>query len=142
MTSSKLIAFSLCLGASGWALAAEPLLTPQALSPLLQQPGVRVIDIRDPKAFAAQHIPGAVNAPYGQWRGPATNPGELPDHDKLVALVQKLGLTAATHAGGQAIFPTLHPWWLYETRGLFAQTQLHRPSQCVDHVVVHTGRKT
>jgi len=29
---------------------------------------------------------------------PATNPGELPDHDKLVALVQKLGLTAATHA--------------------------------------------
>ena len=98
MTSSKLIAFSLCLGASGWALAAEPLLTPQALSPLLQQPGVRVIDIRDPKAFAAQHIPGAVNAPYGQWRGPATNPGELPDHDKLVALVQKLGLTAATHA--------------------------------------------
>ena len=98
MTSSKLIAFSLCLGASGWALAAEPLLTPQALSPLLQQPGVRVIDIRDPKAFAAQHIPGAVNAPYGQWRGPASNPGELPDHDKLVALVQKLGLTAATHA--------------------------------------------
>lgn len=98
MTSSKLIAFSLCLGASGWALAAEPLLTPQALSPLLQQPGVRVIDIRDPKAFAAQHIPGAVNAPYGQWRGPATNPGELPDHDKLVTLVQKLGLTAATHA--------------------------------------------
>ena len=98
MTSSKLIAFSLCLGASGWALAAEPLLTPQALSPLLQQPGVRVIDIRDPKAFAAQHIPGAVNAPYGQWRGPATHPGELPDHDKLVALVQKLGLTAATHA--------------------------------------------
>ena len=98
MTSSKLIAFSLCLGASGWALAAEPLLTPQALSPLLQHPGVRVIDIRDPKAFAAQHIHGAVNAPYGQWRGPATNPGELPDHDKLVALVQKLGLTAATHA--------------------------------------------
>jgi thiosulfate/3-mercaptopyruvate sulfurtransferase len=113
MTSSKLIAFSLCLGASGWALAAEPLLTPQALSPLLQQPGVRVIDIRDPKAFAAQHIPGAVNAPYGQWRGPATNPGELPDHDKLVALVQKLGLTATTHAWWSPPArtpPTSAPW--------------------------------
>ena len=58
----------------------------------------RVIDIRPPKDFAANHIPGAVNAPYGKWRGPATNPGELPDHDKLVALVQSLGLTPETHA--------------------------------------------
>ena len=62
------------------------------------QPQVRVIDIRPPKDFAANHIPGAVNAPYGKWRGPATNPGELPDHDKLVALVQSLGLTPETHA--------------------------------------------
>jgi thiosulfate/3-mercaptopyruvate sulfurtransferase len=59
---------------------------------------VRVIDIRDPKSYAGQHIPGAVNAPYGKWRGPAGNPGELPELPKLTALVQSLGLTPATHA--------------------------------------------
>ena len=101
-SSQTLIAFSLCLSASGWALAAEPLLTPQQLAALLPQAQasatVRVIDIRDPKSFAENHIPGAVNAPYGQWRGPATNPGELPDHAKLVALLQSLGLKADSHA--------------------------------------------
>ena len=98
MKHQHIFAFALTMGASGWALAAPPLLSPAELSPLLQQPQVRVIDIRTPKEFAANHIQGAVNAPYGKWRGPATNPGELPDHDKLVALVQSLGLTADTHA--------------------------------------------
>lgn len=94
----RLLILAMCLGTSGWALAAPPLLSAEQLQPLLQAPHVRVVDIRDPKSFAAQHVPGAVNAPYSQWRGPATNPGELPDNDKLVALLQKLGLTADTHA--------------------------------------------
>ncbi len=94
----KLIALALSLGSTGWSLAAQPLLTPAALQPLLKDPQVRVIDIREPKGFDAAHIPGAVNAPYGKWRGPASNPGELPDQAKLVALVQSLGLTPATHA--------------------------------------------
>ncbi|MDR2325063.1 MAG: sulfurtransferase [Acidovorax sp.] len=96
--NQKLIAAALLFSSSGWALAAQPLLTPAALSPLLKDPQLRVIDIRDAKGFAAAHIPGAVNAPYAQWRGPASNPGELPDQAKLVALVQSLGLTAQTHA--------------------------------------------
>jgi thiosulfate/3-mercaptopyruvate sulfurtransferase len=54
--------------------------------------------IRDAKSYAANHIPGAVNAPYGQWRGPAENPGELPALPKLTTLVQSLGLTPASHA--------------------------------------------
>ena len=92
------LGLGLSLGASGWAIAAQPLLTPEQLQPLLQQTDVRLIDIRDPKAFEGGHIASAVNAPYGKWRGPATNPGELPDQSKLVALVQSLGLTPATHA--------------------------------------------
>lgn len=92
------LGLGLSLGASGWAIAAQPLLTPEQLQPLLQQADVRLIDIRDPKAFEGGHIASAVNAPYGKWRGPATNPGELPDQSKLVALVQSLGLTPATHA--------------------------------------------
>ena len=80
------------------AFAAQPLLSPQELQTRLSDPQVRVIDIRDPKSYAANHIPGAVNAPYGQWRGPADNPGELPALPKLTTLVQSLGLTPTTHA--------------------------------------------
>ncbi|NKE64783.1 sulfurtransferase [Ramlibacter sp. RBP-2] len=94
----KILVFALSLAAAGLSFAAQPLLTPAELKPLLGNPSVRVIDIRDPKSYAGQHIPGAVNAPYGKWRGPATNPGELPELPKLTALVQSLGLTPATHA--------------------------------------------
>lgn len=95
----KHILFTLSLTTlASHALAAQPLLTPQELSPLLEQPQVRVIDIRDAQGFAANHIPGAANAPYGQWRGPASNPGDVPPIDKLVALVQQLGLQADSHA--------------------------------------------
>ena len=54
------------------------------------QDAVRIIDIRDPKAYGERHIPGALNAPYGKWRGPATNPGELPELPKLTELVREL----------------------------------------------------
>ena len=92
----KLLALALFATAVHTAWAAQPLLTPAELSAQATPP--RVIDIRDPAAYGAQHIPGAVNAPYGKWRGPASNPGELPDSLKLTELVQSLGLTPATHA--------------------------------------------
>lgn len=80
------------------ALAAQALLSPAELKALQGQPGVRIIDIRNPKAYDDKHIPGAVSAPYGTWRGPATNPGELPPLPRLTALVQRLGLTPEVHA--------------------------------------------
>lgn len=86
-----------------WALsfnvsAAQPLLSPSELQAQSNNIGVRIIDIRDPKTYAASHIEGSVNAPYGKWRGAANNPGELPEIKKLTALVQSLGLTPDTHA--------------------------------------------
>ncbi len=80
------------------AFAAQPLLSPAELQAKLSDTNVRVIDIRDPKSYAANHITGAVSAPYGAWRGPASNPGELPTLPKLTTLVQSLGLTPSTHA--------------------------------------------
>jgi thiosulfate/3-mercaptopyruvate sulfurtransferase len=80
------------------AVAAQPLLTPNELQSKLTDPTVRVIDIRDPKSYATNHVPGSVSAPYGKWRGPASNPGELPALNKLTELVQSLGLTPDTHA--------------------------------------------
>ena len=96
MKSLTLLLSGLALSVSGF--AAQPLLSPQELQAKLSDPQVRVIDIRDPKSYAADHIPGAVNAPYGKWRGPATNPGELPPLPALTQLVQSLGLSPTVHA--------------------------------------------
>ncbi len=94
MKKISTLLLSLAFGAA--ACAAQPLLSPAELQAKLPQ--VRVIDIRDAKAYAAGHIAGAVNAPYARWRGPAHNPGELPELPKLTTLVQSLGLTPTTHA--------------------------------------------
>ncbi|WP_429949512.1 rhodanese-like domain-containing protein [Comamonas sediminis] len=102
MTTFRHLAVASALLASSWltaAHAAQPLLSPAELASAQQGAAAPVvIDIREPKLYAEGHIPGALNAPYGKWRGPATNPGELPDLPKLTALLQSLGLTPATHA--------------------------------------------
>lgn len=93
----KLAAFIFTLLLSASAIAAEPLLSASAVQSGLAVPNTVVLDIRDPKSYAAGHIAGSLNAPYGTWRGPATNPGELPSMDQLTKLVQRLGLTPETH---------------------------------------------
>jgi thiosulfate/3-mercaptopyruvate sulfurtransferase len=94
----KTFVFAAALAAAGASFAAQPLLTPAELKAQLGKPDVRVIDIRDAKAYAADHIPGALNAPYETWRGPASNPGQTPEMAKLTANVRALGLDAGTHA--------------------------------------------
>ncbi|HMN20831.1 MAG TPA: rhodanese-like domain-containing protein [Ottowia sp.] len=81
----------------GTTAAGQPLLTPTQLQALLQEdPGVRLVDVREGPAYALQHLPGAVSAPYGRWRLVDQNLGLPPTADELVALVQDLGLTPDT----------------------------------------------
>lgn len=95
----KLLAVAVIATAAHAAWSAQPLLTPAELATQQTQANApRVIDIRDPASYSAGHIPGAINAPYGKWRGPADNPGALLDTPKLTELAQSLGLTASTHA--------------------------------------------
>lgn len=75
----------------------SPLLTPAELEALLDQPNVRVLDIRPPDAYAAGHIPGAVNTPYGEFRGPADNAGALRSEAELTALLRRAGIDRDTH---------------------------------------------
>lgn len=93
------MAFFLWFGVMGVQAAplSQPILDVHELSALMPLPNVRVIDIRDPKEYAAAHIPGALSAPYGQWRGPANNPGQLADESYLQQLVRSLGLTTDQH---------------------------------------------
>ncbi|MEO0821240.1 MAG: rhodanese-like domain-containing protein [Pseudomonadota bacterium] len=75
--------------ATGW----SKLIGPGALEALMAGPEAPVLlDIRSPKDFAAAHLPGAANAPYGRWRGPRENPGALIDDDRLTALLQGAGI--------------------------------------------------
>lgn len=78
--------------------AAPPLIAPDALHALIADDAVRVIDVREAPAYALQHVPTAVSAPYGLWRGAGDNPGQLPPQAELTELVQSLGLTPDTHA--------------------------------------------
>lgn len=94
---NKVAAIFLGLLLSFSAIAAEPLLSAQAVQAGITAPNTVLIDIRDPKSYASGHIAGSLNAPYGTWRGPATNPGELPSIANLSKLVQRLGLTPDTH---------------------------------------------
>jgi len=94
----RFIALAAGLVAATLTWAAQPLLTPAELRALLGNPNLRVLDIRDGKAYGTNHIPGAISAPYGSWRGPASNPGELPEINKLASQLQKLGLSPETHA--------------------------------------------
>ena len=76
-------------------VAPAPLLTVAELKPLLGQPGVRVLDIRADKDYAGGHIPGAVNTPYGKYRGPKENPGQLPAEAAVTQVLQALTLLPA-----------------------------------------------
>ncbi len=89
------VAFFLCLiFSSAQAATYQPLVEAQQLSQAIAaQPQLQLIDIRSPEDFAAGHIPGARSAPYGQWRGPANNPGQLADDAYFQTLTRKLGLT-------------------------------------------------
>jgi len=94
-----LIALSLSLLPS--LAAAQPLLSADELAARLGDPALRIVDIRAAPAkekfsYASGHIPGALSAPYGRWRGPASNPGALPDTAALQALIRALGIDAAT----------------------------------------------
>src|SRR5699024_2242640 len=79
------------------AAAPQALLNSHELVALLDSGSVQPIDIRSPEAYAAGHFPQAISAPYAQWRGPAHNPGELPDTEALQAFVRQLGLTPEQH---------------------------------------------
>lgn len=80
-----------------------PLVTAADLSSALQTDPPVILDIRAPRAaegkpnvetYTAGHIPGALNAPYGRFRGPAENPGQPPSEAELSTLLRELGLEA------------------------------------------------
>jgi len=80
--------------------ALSPLIAPAQLAGILEEAQPLVLDIRAPGGaeeagtYGAGTIEGAVNAPYGLFRGPSGNPGQLPTEEALTATLRALGVTA------------------------------------------------
>jgi len=84
---------ALGLGAGSAAAAAwNKLVAPAELSGLIAAGDVTILDIRSPKDYAAGHVAGALNAPYGSWRGPKENPGARLDDARLTERLTSLGI--------------------------------------------------
>ena len=120
---ARLILLLLPLATAAHADPLPPLLAASELAARLNEGALRVIDIRADEGPA--YLPGAVAAPYAQWRGPTDNPGRLPEAAALSALLQRLGIDASTpvvvvHAGDD---PTdfgaaARVYWTLKTAGV------------------------
>lgn len=95
-TNLKQIAVSAALLVAGTSAAFAgsfgPLITPERLQDLIETDAPQILDIRG-EAYDAGHIAGAVSAPYGLFRGPADNPGQVPGTEQLETTFESLGLT-------------------------------------------------
>ncbi|MEL6264650.1 MAG: rhodanese-like domain-containing protein [Pseudomonadota bacterium] len=87
--------------------------------------GAVMIDIRAPKAYRAGHLPGAVNVPYGAWRGPRENPGALISDETLTGLLQSAGIApdstvvVVNEGDSPAAFgATARVYWTLKSAGL------------------------
>jgi thiosulfate/3-mercaptopyruvate sulfurtransferase len=85
----------------GW----SPLLSPEELAAILEADSfeeVRILQVNGDHSDG--YIPGAVRAPYPEWRGPDDNPGALPEISQFHAILERTGIEADTpvvvvHAG-------------------------------------------
>ena len=97
---------TLALFLSNSAFAAQPLVDVNWIKDHSCDPGVRVLDIRNPldggsrTDYLKGHIPCAVHTDYlkGGWRGLVNKvPGQLPPTDKIAKLIGDLGIDNNTH---------------------------------------------
>lgn len=103
VTAALVMPLAAVAAPEGWA----PVLSAEELATILEREGgeVRVVQINADAAVG--YLPHAVRAPYAEWRGPAENPGMLPETAQLHAVLERTGIEADTpvvvvHAGTDA----------------------------------------
>jgi thiosulfate/3-mercaptopyruvate sulfurtransferase len=104
-----------------------PLVDPAWLAANLGSDDLRVLDIQSSKDYARFHVPGAVNAPYGQWRtgekDPA-GPSMIPPVERLESLIGGLGIDnqsrvviVATGRGAGDLAASARVFWTFKVLG-------------------------
>lgn len=86
--------------AFGGSAVAQPLVDVAWLKANKDQPGVVVLDVQSPGAYAGSHIPGALNTDFAKsgWRAEKNGiPDMMNDPDKLASLIGSYGIDNATH---------------------------------------------
>lgn len=86
-----LTSIAVLMGSAASAATFGPLVTPTDLASQAEAVQPIVLDIRD-KGYEQGHVPDAVSAPYAAFRGPAANPGAVPDAAALEQTYERLGL--------------------------------------------------
>jgi thiosulfate/3-mercaptopyruvate sulfurtransferase len=89
ITNAALV--SILFAANAFAQTFGPLVEPAELASQRSSVNPVILDIR--KGYEEGHIPGAVSAPYGLFRGTSENPGKLFDIAKLEADLERIGLS-------------------------------------------------
>lgn len=77
--------------------ANTPVIKAADLDRAIAQKNVRILDIRSPQEYAAGHIPGAVNTPYGDFRGPKENAGALRPAADITKVLRAAGVAQGQH---------------------------------------------
>jgi len=120
---ARLLLLLLPLAGAVHASTLPPLLAAGELAERAGGGALRIVDVRS--GGDLKYVPGAVAAPYADWRGPADNPGQLPDAPALSALLQRLGIDASTpvvvvHEGDDAtdFGAAARVYWTLKTAGV------------------------
>ncbi|WP_371380002.1 sulfurtransferase [Sporomusa aerivorans] len=98
----------------------QSLVTPENVSAMLKSGTVKLIDVRPPEHYRAEHLPGAVNTWWSDYQD--TN-GLVPSPEHLAALLSKLGInnqdTIVLYADADKHGPAYvaHFWWLLDMFG-------------------------
>lgn len=81
------------------AAAVDPIVTTEWLAARLDDPSVRIVDLRRGGAddYARGHVPGAVNVANEALRDPGNPPTFLPTASAFEALMGRLGISNETH---------------------------------------------
>jgi thiosulfate/3-mercaptopyruvate sulfurtransferase len=95
----RLLPLLLCSVISPAAWAMPPLVDSDWLVEHLDDPQLVLLDIQSPEYYRQVHLPGALSAPFGQWRVKTATglPGMLPPVSQLEAQLGQLGISP-THA--------------------------------------------
>lgn len=104
--------------------AIEPVVSTQWLAKHLHEKDLVILDVSQPKAYAKGHIPGAINAPIGQWREHHGNYLLIKPPHKIQELLRNLGIDEKkevviyAHHSGKDTLKTSYVAWALELHGL------------------------